>query len=35
MNVTIIDPATLPFVAGVVLSSGWLAALAVDTDRNV
>jgi hypothetical membrane protein len=27
--------ATLPFVAGVVLSFGWLAALAVDTYRNV
>jgi hypothetical protein len=27
--------ATLPFVAGVVLSFGWLTALAVDTYRNV
>jgi hypothetical protein len=27
--------ATLPFVAGVVLSFGWLAALAVDTYRNI
>jgi hypothetical membrane protein len=27
--------ATVPFVAGVVLSFGWLAALAVDTYRNV
>jgi hypothetical membrane protein len=27
--------ATLPFVAGVVLSFGWLSALAVDTYRNV
>ena len=27
--------ATLPFVAGVVLSFGWLAALAVDTYKNV
>lgn len=27
--------ATLPFVAGVVLSFGWLAGLAVDTYRNV
>ena len=36
MTVTITDPATLPFVvAGVVLSFGRLAALAVDTDRNV
>ena len=35
MNVTITDPATLPFVAGVVLSFGWLSALAVDTYRNV
>jgi hypothetical protein len=27
--------ATVPFVAGVVLSFGWLAALAVDTHKTV